>query len=263
MVGGHPKMKTPKRQVRIKKEDERNRWLMWILELIQADFDSLTRGQREKLIDDLLYFTWSGFPNIRPISQDFDYHETHFFPPPESRTPEEQKLFELADSNLVQIRESLHSMLQDIQSFHSTESQDTLKEYDLCESMAVLSMSSVFVLDKDRFQLRFRPKDDNDLVAWAKIHFAELLQGLPVHAISKCKGCRTYFLNLTNREKFYCNSACASRSIQKEKRDKLKEDPEKYEAYLEKQNDYYWKRVKARLGKIRRPPRKKHGRQSE
>jgi hypothetical protein len=255
-------MKTTKRQVLIRKEDQRKRWLRWVLKLLRADFKSLPRGERETLLDELLFFTSSGFPLRLPFYKDFDYYENHFFPPPESRSPEEQERFDLAESNMGQIQEALRSMIQDILSIISTESQDSPKDYDLCESMAVLSMSSVFTWDKDRFQLRFRPKDDNDLVAWAKVHFAELLQGLPAHAISKCKGCGTYFLNLTQRDKFYCNSACASRSIQQEKRVKLKEDPGKYDAYLEKQSGYYWKKQEARLGKVRRPPRKKRGRRS-
>jgi len=60
--------------------------------------------------------------------------------------------------------------------------------------------------------------------------------------VQKCKGCDRFFLNPTEREKFYCNSSCASRSIAKDKRKNIKENQRKYKAYLKKQRKYMQKR---------------------
>lgn len=69
-----------------------------------------------------------------------------------------------------------------------------------------------------------------------------VLDGIPLQWIQKCKGCDRFFLNPTDREKIYCNSSCASRSIAKKKREELKKNPRKYKAYLKKQRKYMKKR---------------------
>jgi hypothetical protein len=92
-----------------------------------------------------------------------------------------------------------------------------------------------------------------------------LLDGASTQWIQKCKGCSRFFLNPTKREKMYCSSSCASRSIVKTERQKIKEKyPKKYGAYLEKQRELmrnqYEKKKKARLGPdatVKRRPRKR------
>jgi hypothetical protein len=240
-----------------RKVEDRRKWLQWVLDFIQTDLQSLSRKQPDKfikLIEELVFFTSTEFPGRSAIDKDFDYYEDHYFPPPEKRKEELKDRFALAESQMVKIQEDLRSMLEDLQNIISIESQDGSKDYELCQSLAILSMGSYFTGDEDKFQVRYKPKDDNDLVAWAKVHFAELLGGLPVHAITKCRGCNTYFLNLTEKKKIYCTSSCASRSIQKEKRKKLKEDsPDEYSAYLKRQNrlskESYRKKIQAKLGR--------------
>ncbi len=236
--------------------EDRKKWLQWVLDFIQTDLQSLSRKQPGKLIEELVFFTSAEFPSRSPIYEDFDYYEDHYFPPAEKRIEELKVRFTLVDSDMVKIQENLRSMLQSLQDNISTGSQPEWKDYELCESLVILSTGSYFTGNEDKFQMRYRPKDDNenDLAAWAKVHLAELLGGLPVHAITKCRGCNTYFLNLTEKKKIYCNSSCASRSIQKEKRKKLKEEnPDGYRAYLTKQNKYstalYRKKIKAKLGR--------------
>ena len=92
-----------------------------------------------------------------------------------------------------------------------------------------------------------------------------LLDGASTQWIQKCKGCNLFFLNPTKKEKMYCNSSCASRSIVKKNRKELKEEyPEKYQAYLEKQREImrtqYERKKKARLGPdatVKRRPRRR------
>ncbi len=68
--------------------------------------------------------------------------------------------------------------------------------------------------------------------------FARLLDELPLSSIRKCKGCDHYFLHLSKREKIYCTSACAGQSIQRKKREDLRENhPWKYKAFLKKQKE--------------------------
>lgn len=82
--------------------------------------------------------------------------------------------------------------------------------------------------------------------------FLRLLSDVPPGWIKKCEGCRHFFLNPTEREKVYCNSSCASRSIARMKRKELRKHPRKYKAYLKKQLGYSMKRYrelkKAQLG---------------
>jgi hypothetical protein len=61
--------------------------------------------------------------------------------------------------------------------------------------------------------------------------------GVPLKWIKKCKGCGKFFLNPTEREKIYCNSSCASRSIARTKRERLYKNPKKREAYRKKMRE--------------------------
>jgi hypothetical protein len=82
---------------------------------------------------------------------------------------------------------------------------------------------------------------------------ARLLDNVPYNWIRKCKGknkdgeCGRYFLNPSGRIKEYCNSSCASRSIQRNKREQLKQDEEKYQAHKKKMNEYMKKRYRKKV----------------
>jgi hypothetical protein len=78
---------------------------------------------------------------------------------------------------------------------------------------------------------------ENDYNAW----LYSKLDGA-IKWVRKCKGCDRFFLNPTEREKLYCNSSCAARSIAKDKREKLRKNDTKYKAYLKKQRKYMKKR---------------------
>jgi hypothetical protein len=76
------------------------------------------------------------------------------------------------------------------------------------------------------------------------VNFVNLIENLEINPIRKCKGCKRYFLNLTKREKIYCNSSCASRSIQRENREEIYQDPKKHEAFLKKWRKYQKERYR-------------------
>jgi hypothetical protein len=73
---------------------------------------------------------------------------------------------------------------------------------------------------------------------WAILNLSRLMDGVYINAIRNCNGCGRYFLNTSAREKLYCNSLCASRSITRMKYEERKKHPRKYKAYLKKQNEY-------------------------
>lgn len=73
---------------------------------------------------------------------------------------------------------------------------------------------------------------------WAILNLARLMDGISIYAIRKCQGCGRYFLNVSAREKIYCNFACASRSIAHKKYEELKKHPKKYKAHLKKYRKY-------------------------
>ena len=229
-------------------------WLQWVMGFIKTDLQSFSEERREQLIEKLVFFSSTEFPRVSPLYKDFDYYKDHYFPPPGKRNIKLKVRFASAASQISKIQDVLRSMLEDLQNIILNKSQKKRKKYELCESMVVLSMDSFFIGDEDKFQVRFRPKNDTDLVALAKLHLAELLGGLPVHAITKCKGCSTYFLNLTEKKKIYCTSSCASRSIHKAERERLKkENPVKSREYLDKQRGYYWKKKKAEYPNVKIP----------
>ena len=253
-----------------RKLEHRGQWLQWVLDFVQEDLNSLSERKKEKLVDELVYFTYDIFPAVFPVFENFDfykeYYKTHHCPPPQDRTPELRERFALAESGMKKIQKDLRSMLASLQEAISTKSEEVWKDYPLCESLALLSLGSYFTEGEERFQMRFKPKRDKHLGSWAKLRFAELLGGLPAHAITRCKGCGTYFLNLTERKgRIYCTPSCASRSCKKQwRKDQKEKDPVGYEAYLKKQNEYgmarYRKKVKEKYGRNVKVGRKKRSR---
>jgi hypothetical protein len=75
--------------------------------------------------------------------------------------------------------------------------------------------------------------------------WAELLIDLK-QPILKCQECGRYFLSTSKRVKRFCSSKCMWREGARRKRKKLRQDPEAYEKYKEKQKgimqDYYAKK---------------------
>ena len=170
-------------------KDSKRKWLQWVVDFIQMKLESLSKAQKETLLDHLVHFTSENFPHRIPIRANFDYYMSHYCPPPEDRDEQRTRKFDLAESDMGRTQEELRKMLENIQEVISTPSPTPWKNYGLCESLALLSIGSYFTGDEPMFQVSFRPKDNDDLVIWAKLHFAQLLGGLPVHAITKCRGC--------------------------------------------------------------------------
>jgi len=229
----------------------KKKWLQWVLEFIQMELDSLSTLKKENLIDEVVYFTLGGFPAMFPIVRfDDDYWKEHYCPPPEERTEPLKKRFALAEQRLKRIQGAMQSVLEDVGNYRSLQFEGPRKSFKLCKTFSELSLvriPSVWADEDDdsgKFDIRIAPTREDDLVGWAKLNFAGLLRDLPLHSITKCKGCGRYFLNLTERRKIFCTSSCASRSIARRKREELRKDPQKYRAYLDKQKKYTMKRYR-------------------
>ena len=101
------------------------------------------------------------------------------------------------------------------------------------------------------------------LFNWSQfiLNFCALLNNVPTKWIQKCRGCNRYFLNPYKREKIYCNTSCASRSIARQKYEGLRKDPKKYKAHLEKYRKYSNERYR-RLRMMQFGPNIKIGRKA-
>ncbi|HXX33815.1 MAG TPA: hypothetical protein VEM15_04995 [Thermodesulfobacteriota bacterium] len=222
-------------------------WLQWVLEFIQMDLDSLSTLKKEKLLDEVVYFTLDPFPAIFPLFRlDDDYRKEHFCAPPEERTEPLKKRFALAEQRLKRIQGAMQSVLENVENYRLLQFEGPKKSFELCKTFSELSLvKSPWTDDNSgKFDFRIVPTREDDLVGWAKLNFAKLLTDLPLHSITKCKGCGRYFLNLTERRKIFCTPSCASRSIARRKREELRKNPKKYRAYLNKQKKYTMKRYR-------------------
>jgi hypothetical protein len=101
------------------------------------------------------------------------------------------------------------------------------------------------------------------LFNWSQfiLNFCALLNNVPTEWIQKCRGCSRYFLNPYKREKIYCNTSCASRSIARQKYEGLRKDPKKYKAHLKKYRKYSNERYR-RLRMMQFGPNIKIGRKA-
>jgi hypothetical protein len=72
---------------------------------------------------------------------------------------------------------------------------------------------------------------------WLIADFSELLNGIPRDAIKQCEECKKLFLHLSGKQKKYCSSQCAYKFLSRKKREKLRSQPRKYQAYLKRQRE--------------------------
>jgi len=231
---------------------ERKTWLQWIVDLIQTDLESLPKRQKEQLLFEASYFCGEHFDSL-----DFWAYE-------EGASPESGK-----DYDLNKLQAVFRGWLNKIESIVAKQGDLELPSKSFLRSFKypyplpgprkrkslqadffnISAVSEPIDPDdykqtwKSTFEIINEPINRDDYTNWAIMNFIKLIDGVGTDPVRKCKGCNRYFVNLTQREKIYCTPSCASRSIVKENRDELKEKyPEKYRAYLDKQNRYSKKR---------------------
>ncbi len=251
----------------------KKRWLQWVVDFIQTDLNSVPKPNLRGKTAELYYFSSSlfveenfekflsscNFDKLPEIQIDnFDFNALI-----RQREQDNNKFYRLKQATVrrgtiriggsnEEAEEALSKFapeLQDIQNVLRDFIEKTQKIKILWEPF--LLADSKNYLDIRRFPgalywefrsvlKNFSPGDS------AILNLARLMDGLNTDAIRNCKGCGRYFLNTSEREKLYCNSLCASRSITQMKYEERKKHPREYKAYLRKQNEY----SKARYRKL-------------
>jgi hypothetical protein len=93
-----------------------------------------------------------------------------------------------------------------------------------------------------------------------------ILEGLPPTTIQQCLSCKKIFVNPSRRNKHFCCPRCMWRFNAEKYREKLKQNPPKYTAYLKKQRELMAKKYdekihaqhpKAKITKKRRGEKRK------
>ncbi len=224
-------------------------WIKRTLTFIGLNLSSLSRRERNDLVEWATYLSLEGFPLFVFFPASIN-RKNHLLPWPKNRPTWLHERVGLVDTRLEEIQTSLRSVIEAIDNLLCNGFSGT--EYvDLFEGPCKLALERDHFEEKKftgTFEMRSFPKADEDVIAWARRNFATLLKGLPFHSITKCKGCGCYFTNLSKRDKVYCNSSCASRSIARIKREKLYSNPKKHEAYKKKMREL----MKKRYEKMRR-----------
>ena len=223
-------------------------WLRWILDFIRTDLGFLKQSRKEELLDRLVYFTWDTFPALFPVFGNDDENRESYFPLSKRRSRAMKKRFRLVEAASTRIQKGLRSILEAFEDRPLPAQGTTRASYKLGATLSKLVLVDFFTSIEPWFDVKVIPKAQDDVVTLAKLHLAQLLRGLPLHSVTKCRGCKHYFVNLTERNKIYCNSSCASRSIARMKRGEIRKDPMSYEAYKEKQRQY----MRERYAKMKR-----------
>jgi len=256
-------------------DDEfKRKWLQWVLDFVQGDIfriaykreiveigrsgdiSKLSRAEKFKLFAEVSFFASDQF---------FNKPWWHF----EKGIEFSQN--QLSEWELIapQIQSALKELLEYIAPRQSTGWTITpsghsitweIRPYPLPELTSSIGPPYLHLLSgRFFFHVNSIPKESTPS-NWAILNLARLMDGIKADVISLCKGCNLYFLNFSLREKIYCTPGCASRTSAQLRRERLKQNPKKYEAYLKKQKALTMKRYKLLRklqGKIVRHRRKK------
>ena len=223
----------------------RKKWIEWVLNFERIDLNNLTTTMKEKIAEEAYFF-------ISDFLQTFD--ESRFW---EGR---KQKKGEYETDRTAEVLKKIQSALVPLVVVIDKNTATSKRKgpfphfsYDLKNVAPFLTVGQG--VDGDCYTIGFRPdyKSEGD---WsveqvrAVINFSQLLLGLPLHSIKKCKGCDRYFLEITQREKEFCTSSCYARWFAREKMAKLKRNKKKYDDFKKDRRLYMQKRYKdVKLGK--------------
>jgi hypothetical protein len=111
------------------------------------------------------------------------------------------------------------------------------------------------------FDLTFHSSGSEETILF---HFIRSFEGVSIGALRQCMECGKWFVHESKRRKEYCTGKCASRKINREKREKMKtEDPKAWEEELikgrERAAKSYQRKVKKKLpgARVERRPIKR------
>jgi hypothetical protein len=217
------------------------------------DLNSLSPKTKRNLLGEMSYFCSEKF-----IEEDWDEYERSL----EQLTLQEyEDLTEIDEMGKVidisKIQEQAIEFLDSMNHIYKPRRKDRAIERIFVLNGLPDMTSYIKSSGEGRFEIERSPKEpvpEN----WLILNFIGLVEKSETYPIRKCKGeskdgkCGRYFLNLTRREKLFCTPSCASRSIQAEKRDRLRKEGE-WEVYVSKMKKYqrerYKERIRAKLGR--------------
>lgn len=230
----------------------RKKWIQWVLDFAQMDLNSLPPGKLKVLKEEVAYFCSERRPDESWEERWEEFEDNLHLAP---LTPvDNERVTEIdyggESVNLSEIQKCAIDFIKVLNDIHKPRREDRPIERYLVKYLP--EMSSYIVSPfPGTFEIRRSPTTstpENLLI----LNFIGLIERFDPYPIKKCKGCDRFFLHLTKIEKVYCTSSCAARSIQREKREKLYQDPKKHKTFLKKWRKYQKKRydekLKARLG---------------
>ena len=233
-------------------------WLQWVIYFIQMDIPNLSHGEKNNFFRKFYQFTsFRIFFSIDPSGKNIQLSQNQILEL-QASAPEIQKI----------VRQFIDRLI-------TTRANHPLPDFKASIRPGGPRPPLAFG-ERIYFKLSFHPMVES-LKNWALVNLARLLEGIEVGVIGKCggigkygiiekfEGCQRYFLNFSSREKIYCSPRCASKSTSRLRRERLKRDPKKWEAYQKKQrvaSSRSYKEKRAREGKKVRPRPEKRGKRN-
>jgi len=205
----------------------KKRWIPFILEFAQANLKKISEGELLRYRKGLIFLD-SGF------AERFD--EDGF-----------QSSWKTGDYENVQFDlKQLQAGFNWVSKYLGRKDKSDALQYPLVHVKTMLMLS----IDRQQDRLVARPillmEEKNpslQMMYRIRFFFIKLLNDFPLSSIRICEGCKHYFLHFSKRERDFCNSACASRSIQREKREEFRRNhPRRYKAFLKEQRERMRKR---------------------
>ncbi len=214
----------------------RKKWLRWLLDFAQMDLGSLSEQKRRMLVGEIHFFCSE---DLLRKSWDKDGHSVDLL-----EKGEYEALSEKVEPSRIQ--KKLIKRIKEMNAIQGPRKNQNFYYDDLPNTSSFIVSPS-----EGRFEI-YRTPTKTTAENRAIVNFVNLIENLDTYPIKKCKGCERYFLNLSKREKIYCTSSCASRSIQREKREEIYRNEEKHEAFLKEWREYQKKRYRERGREIKR-----------
>ena len=223
----------------------RQKWLDFVLEFVNSDLASMRDKEKESLVWKLVAFELRGifreeWNDIGAMPDDPRVYSEILEGARKGYGKGDREFFGKIQPNLVaelfDIQVGLREVIEKLVNLKNDKNNVPLP-----------NAGPFLALDRTgRYDLSLQPIQytrANSII----LSLAKLINGLDGSALMKCFGCGRYFANLSKREKKFCNSSCASRSIVRSKREELKKNKKKYAAYKKAQREYqkmYRRRLK-------------------
>lgn len=210
----------------MKKDEEKETVARWFLHFISEDLEKLPEMQFLTMVSQAIYcFDWAYGEMFKALFGSG--------PPREKIIPPKGIPQKSIEESLKEWDHPLKKCLKDVQPALKEALQSWLEMRDGSGKKVVDDLSLLLGIFDGNFKIGTMAHGGDDLAGTinkAKVSFALALDGIPREAIRACRECGKYFLHLTKKPRFFCNSKCTSKAISRKHREK---NPK---AYRSKQN---------------------------